>query len=144
MIELDEDVRRRLANAIDDGKTLTAAYVDTEGKPHISFYGSTHVHSADQLAIWVRNPEGALLQTLPDRPDIAFIYGDIASRVYYTFAGRGRVADTAEARDRVYDEMHAIERKFDPDKKGVAVLIDLDKLTCLSAADGKRVFERDG
>ncbi len=142
MIELDDEVRQRLARAIDDEKTLTAAYVDVEGKPHISFYGSTHVHGPDQLAIWVRNPEGALLQTLPERPDIAFIYGDISSRVYYTFAGRGRIADTAEVRDRVYDEMHAIERQFDPDKTGVAVLIDLDKFTVLSAATGKREFER--
>ena len=142
MIELDEEIRRRLAHAIDDQKTLTAAYVDVDGKPHISFYGSTHVHESDQLAIWVRNPDGALLRTLPERPDIAFIYGDISSRVYYTFAGRGRVADTAEARDRVYDEMHAIERKFDPDKKGVAVLIDLDKVTILSAAAGKQEFVR--
>ena len=50
MIDLDDDVRLRLAHAIDKQKTLTVAYVDKEGKPHISFYGSTHVHSADQLA----------------------------------------------------------------------------------------------
>ncbi|MCZ6620079.1 MAG: hypothetical protein O7E57_18325 [Gammaproteobacteria bacterium] len=143
MIELDTEVRRRLAHAIDDEKTLTAAYVDVEGKPHISFYGSTHVHERDQLAIWVRNPKGALLQTLPERPDIVFIYGDISSQVYYTFAGRGRVAGTDLERDRVYHEMHAIERKFDPDKKGVAVLVDLDKVTILSAAAGKQEFDRN-
>ena len=141
MIELDSDVVDRLAQAIDNGHTLTAAYVDVDGKPHISFYGSTHVHATDQLAIWVRNPEGALLQTLPENPCIAFIYGDIGSRVYYTFEGRGRVAEDPAERQRIYEEMHQIERQFDPEANGVGVVIDLDKFTFLSVA-GKQVQER--
>jgi hypothetical protein len=51
--------------------------------------------------------------------------------------------DEAE-RNRVYDEMHPIERQFDADKNGVAVVIDLQKVTSLSAASGKQVMERDG
>lgn len=147
MIELDDEIRDRLARAIDEQRTVSAAYVDVEGKPHISFYGSTHVYAdgADgQLAIWVRNPEGALIQTLPDRPCIAFIYGDIGDRVYYTFEGRGRVTADPQERERVYQGMHAIERYFDPDRKGAAVLVELDKVTVLSAADGKRVMHKDG
>lgn len=139
MIILDEEVKRRLAEAIDQGNVLTAAYVDESGRPHISFYGSTHVHGPDQLAIWVRNPEGALLRTLSERPHIAFIYGDVKSRVYYTFEGQGRVSE--EARERVYAEMHPIERQFDAERKGVAVVVDLDRFTFLSKA-GKVVQER--
>lgn len=142
MIELDDEVRTRLARAIEEGKTLTAAYVDVEDRPHISFYGSTHVHDRDKLALWVRDPQGALISTLPSRPHIALIYGDIGSRVYYTFAGRGRVDDSAAVRERVYSEMHPIERQFDPDRKGVAVIIELDQFTTLSKA-GKRVQKRD-
>ena len=54
MIKLTESVTSRIERAIEEGKTLTAAYVDTKGKPHISFYGSIHVHSQDTLALWVR------------------------------------------------------------------------------------------
>lgn len=141
MIELDAELRHNVATAIDNLKTLTAAYVDEDGKPHISFYGSTHVHSDDELALWVRNPQGALLKTLPQNPHIAFIYGDIANKTYYTFNGRGRVAADAATRDQVYESMHPIERKFDPDKGGVAVIVQLEKVTVLSVA-GKRVMER--
>ncbi|MDH3643149.1 MAG: pyridoxamine 5'-phosphate oxidase family protein [Gammaproteobacteria bacterium] len=144
MIELDEDIKRRLESAIEDQKVLAAAYVDVHGKPHISFYGSTHVHSTDQLAMWARNPEGELIRTLPERPDIAFIYGDVGSRVYYTFEGRGRVTTDEAERNRIYDEMHPIERQFDADKNGIAVVVDLDKVTSLSAATGKQVMEREG
>ena len=144
MIELDDEIKQRLEKAIEEQKVLAAAYVDVHGKPHISFYGSTHVHSSDQLAIWARNPEGELIKTIPERPDIAFIYGDVGSRVYYTFEGVGRVTTDETERNRVFDEMHPIERQFDADKKGVAVVIDLQKVTLLSAATGKRVMERDG
>ncbi|MGE0624059.1 MAG: hypothetical protein AB7I04_04900 [Pseudomonadales bacterium] len=139
MIELDDEVRKRLAEAIDSGNVLTAAYVDEAGKPHISFYGSTHVHAPDCLALWVRKPDSELLKTLPERPHMAFIYGDVANRVYYTFEGRGRVAERVRA--RVYDEMHPIERRFDPEAKGVPVVVELDRFTMLSTA-GKVVQER--
>lgn len=139
MIELDDAVKERLAKAIDSGNVLTAAYVDREGKPHVSFYGSTHVHGPDSLALWVRNPGNELLATIADRPHIAFIYGDVANRIYYTFEGRARVAESE--RQRVYDEMHPIERQFDAEAKGVPVVVDLDRFIFLSAA-GKVVQER--
>ena len=139
MIELTEEVKTRLASAIESGNVPTAAYVEPDGKPHISFYGSTHVHGPDQLAIWVRSPDSKLLATLTDKPHIAFIYGDVKERVYFTFEGRARASE--EARQRVYDEMHEIERMFDPEMKGVAVVVDLDRFTSLSAA-GKQIQER--
>jgi hypothetical protein len=139
MINLDDEVGTRLAGAIDSGNVLTAAYVDSAGKPHISFYGSTHVHGPDSLALWVRNPASELLRTLPERPHIAFIYGDVANRVYYTFEGRGRVAE--EVRDQVYQGMHPIERQFDPEAGGVPVVVELDRFTMLSKA-GKTTQER--
>jgi hypothetical protein len=97
------------------------------------------VHGPDSLAIWVRKPDSELLATLPERPHMAFIYGDVSNRVYYTFEGRGRVAEAE--RERIYQEMHPIERQFDPDAKGVPVVIDLDRFTSLSVA-GKAVQER--
>lgn len=139
MIKLDEEVAARIAGAIESGNVLTASYVELSGRPHISFYGSTHVHELDQLAIWVRKPDSPLLETLPEHPFLAFLYGDVSSRVYYTFEGRGRVS--GDARERVYAEMHPIEQKFDPEMKGTAVIVDLDRFTSLSAA-GKIVQER--
>jgi hypothetical protein len=55
---------------------------------------------------------------------------------------RSATTDPVE-RDRIYNEMHPIEQQFDPDRTGVAVVIDLHTVTLLSAAEGKRVMERD-
>ena len=133
-IKIDEEMSGRIDRAIDDGKTLTAAYVDERDLPHISFYGSTHVHSEGELALWVRNPQGSLLKVIEARPNMAFIYGDISSTVYYMLEGRGRVVSDEVERDRVYEEMHAIERQFDPAKGGVAIVVELDKVVSLSKA----------
>ena len=141
MIDISPDIRDRINSALNSLKTLTAAYVDPDGKPHISFYGSTHFHGPDTLAIWARNPDSALVRTLPTRPDIAFIYGDIPDRVYCTLEGRGRVVTDAAQRQRIYDEMHPIERQFDPSMAGVGIVVDLMQVTVLTKA-GKVVQQR--
>ena len=135
MIRISQELHQRLDSALNDGKTLTAAYVDSHGKPHISFYGSTHVHDPDKLAVWVRNPDSDLISTIPDRPDIAFIYGDIGRRYYAKFEGTARIETQPEARQRIYDEMHPVERQFDPEMKGIAIVIDLQTLTVQSGGD---------
>lgn len=141
MITLDDDIRTRITKAIDDLIPVTVSYIDTRGKPHIAFYGSTHVYSQRQLAIWVRNPQGELPQTITKQPHVAAIYGNIKDRVYITFEGRARLAHDANERARVYEGMHALEQKFDAERKGVAILVDLDRVTVLSAAKGKQVLE---
>jgi hypothetical protein len=142
MIELDEELRGRLLRAIDDRIPISAAYVDSRGRPHISFYGSTHPYGPDQLALWVRNPQGELPRSLAERPHMAFIYGSIADKVYITLEGRGRVVEDPTQRDQVFSGMHPIEQQFDAERKGVAVIVDLDVVTVLSAAAGRRVMHR--
>jgi hypothetical protein len=141
VLDIPEDIRSRIDGALNSLKTLTASYVDEHGKPHISFYGSTHFHAPDTLAIWARNPDSPLLRTLPVHPYMAFIYGDIQDRVYCTLEGPGRVVTDLTERQRVYDQMHPIERQFDADMKGTAIAIDLERVTILTKA-GKNVLVR--
>jgi hypothetical protein len=55
------------------------------------------------------------------------MYREPAKRVFLQFSGRARLAEGAE-RDRVYDSAPELERKSDPERKGVGVIIDLDKV----------------
>ena len=134
MIEINDSMRANINGAIDKGRVLTAAYVDDEGKPHATFFGSIHVHSNDQIALWVRDPKGGMPRALATRPWVSLVYADISTRTYYRLNGRGRVTTDAAERDRVYREMHPIEQKFDADRKGVAVVIDLDAVDGYDAA----------
>ncbi|MEE3279634.1 MAG: hypothetical protein VX211_07605, partial [Pseudomonadota bacterium] len=51
------------------------------------------------------------------------------------FEGTARIETQPEARQRIYDEMHPVERHFDPEMKGIAIVIDLQTLTVQSGGD---------
>lgn len=137
MIELTESIRAAVNGAIDHGRVLTAAYVAEDGKPHATFFGSIHVHSTSQLALWVRDPNGGMPKAIVNRPFVSLVYADISSKTYFRFAGRAKLATDSATRDRVFREMHPIEQKFDAERKGVAVIIDLDEV---NGYDGAKPF----
>ena len=129
MIEFTDEMRTRIGTALTDGLPLVAATVDEDGQPKIAFFGSTHVHSDDQLAFWARDPEGGTVRRLRAHPRISFLYRNPTERVRWVFEGRARVVDDLVERDRVYDEMPELEQLFDRDRKGVAIVVDIDRIT---------------
>jgi predicted pyridoxine 5'-phosphate oxidase superfamily flavin-nucleotide-binding protein len=129
MIELTDEMRRRLATALADGWPVVAASVHPDGRPKLSFYGSTQVHDPETLAIWVRDPEAGLLQRIATNPHLAFIYRNGTERIFWQFEGRAAVSDDPAVRDAVYQASPAPERDRDPDQKGVPVLVTIDRVT---------------
>jgi hypothetical protein len=129
-LNLSAEMQRAVNTGMESGRALAIAYVDENGAPQLSYRGSTHAHSATQLAIWVRNPEGRILSATRKNPAVALIYGnfDPASRGFMVFRGRARIDESAEARRRVYEEAPEGERNLDKDRKGVALIIDLDSV----------------
>jgi len=128
MIQLTDDMRDRLASALADGCPVVAASVDADGQPHLSFFGTTQVYGPDQLAIWVRDPAAAFLHRIAGHPRVAFLYRNGAERVMYQFHGVGRPVADEDVRRRVYERSTEVERSLDPDRRGVAVLIDVDRV----------------
>lgn len=128
MIVLNEEMRLAIERALDDGCPVISSSVDGEGQPSMSFYGSTQVHGDDQLAIWVRNPAGAILRRIAANPHVAFLYRNPDQRQMWQFHGRARVVDDPGTRDAIYEGSHKAERERDPDRLGVAVVIDLDRV----------------
>lgn len=129
MIVLSDEMRLAIERALDDGCPVISSSVDGEGQPSLSFYGSTQVHGADQLAIWVRNPGGAFLRRIAANPHVAFLYRNPAQRQLWQFHGRARRVDDPEVRDAIFEGSHKLERDRDPDRLGVAVIIDLDRVS---------------
>lgn len=128
MIELTDEMRSRLSTALADGCPVIAASIEPDGYPKLSFYGSAQVYSADQLALWHRNPDAGLMKRLDDNPKMAFMYRNPKDRAAWQFYGRARVVEDADVRERVYDAMPDIEKMFDQERKGKAVLIDVDRV----------------
>lgn len=138
MIELTDQMRELVGSALDDQLPIVSSSVDADGQPSISFYGSTQVHSSDQLAIWVRNPNGGLLSRIRGNPHIAFLYRNPAEQIGWQFHGRARVLEAGEESQRVYDNSPQREHDRDPDQLGKAVVIDVDRVI----ARGQVLMER--
>lgn len=135
MIKLTEDLKHRFVSALTDGVAIVVGYVDRNGDPHVSPYGSVHASDDDQLALWVRNPQGELIQGIARNAKVAVLYAQLSSRTFVRMQGRARVAKEAAERDKVFEGMHPFEKTTDPNRKGVAILIDLDSAEG-RAADG--------
>jgi len=129
-LKLSAQMKTAVNSGFESGRALSIAYVDENGGPQLSYRGSTHAHSDTQLAIWVRNPQGRILESIRKNPLVALIYGnfDPASRGFMNFRGRARIDESADGRRRVYDESPEFERNQDKERKGVALIIDVDSV----------------
>ena len=142
-IEINDEIREHVNGAILAGNPMIMASVDDQGRPRLSFRGSVAVFSSDQLGVWARNAEGQTAGAIGANPHVAFMYRSPAQRVILQFAGRARLAEGAE-RDQVYANAPEFEQKADPEKKGVGIVVDLDKVEGLLGldADGGRRLVR--
>ena len=129
-LSLSEDMQRAVNTAFETLKPIVVSYVDENGAPQLSFRGSTQAYSDTQLAIWVRNPEGRILESIEKNPAIALLYGSFepTARAFMIFRGRARVDGSDAVRRHVYEHAHAFERDKDKDRKGSALIIDLDSV----------------
>ena len=127
-IELSDEIVERVNSALVSGKAVTVSYVGVDNRPHMSLRGSTHVHAPDQLAIWVRHAKGGIAEAIEANPAVGLLYRDAESRTTYVFSGRARVADDEATRASVFDASPQPEQDHDPERLGVAVVIELDEV----------------
>jgi len=129
-LKLSAAMKQAIDSAFGASKPIVISYVDENGAPQLSYRGSTQAYSDTQLAIWVRNPEGRILESIAKTPAVALIYGnfDPSNRGFMIFRGRAHVDGSDAVRQHVYEHSHEFERGKDPDRKGIAMLIDLDSI----------------
>lgn len=125
-LKLTGEIAEAVDGAAERGPALVLGYVADDGTASLSYRGSTQVLSDDQLAVWARKPDEGLAQAIQARPSVSLIYysRDTPGPVYLSIKGRARLAP--ELNDLVYERMIAGERAQDPERKGVAIVIDVD------------------
>src|ERR1700722_16755217 len=130
-LKLSPALKETVNTALARGRMMSVAYVSPEGRPELSFRGSVQAYSDTELAIWVRNPSGGILQAAASaNPHISLLYGELRpqSKAFVTVRGRGRVDSSEAVRRKGYDGSPELERNLDKDRKGVALIIDLDSV----------------
>jgi hypothetical protein len=143
--ELDlttKDIPTAVDDAVLRGRQLAVAYVDEHGAPVVSFRGSVHVHGPRQLAFWARKADSGLAKAVEDRPSVHLVYfggPDGPGPRFLSFKGSAH-ADPSQ-NDAVYAAIVEPERKQDPERNGVAVIVDVESVDGF-APDGMFHMER--
>ncbi|MGH8150145.1 MAG: hypothetical protein ACRETB_09270 [Steroidobacteraceae bacterium] len=130
-LTLSQALKDVVNTALERGRMMSIAYVSAEGRPELSFRGSTQAYSDTQLAIWARNPEGGIVAAVRGgRPHISLLYGEIRpdAKTFLSFRGRGRIETSDTVRRAVYDHSPELERNLDKNRGGVPLIIDLDSV----------------
>ncbi len=144
MLELNDLIIEAVDAAFDDGQYITVAYNGDDGWPHVSRRGSTKVYGPQELAIWVRKLDDGLARALERDPKITLFYADIANRIQLlAFYGRGRLSNDPEVAERVWAKVPEREKAQDPERKGGAVIVEIDRVVASGAKpEGNFVLER--
>jgi hypothetical protein len=127
-LRISTEIAEAVNNALATMNPILLSYVDASGQPHLSFRGTTQVYSDDQLALWARDASGGLPSALPGNPKVALLYRNPETRAMYIFSGRGHVDNADAVRKQVFDSSPEREQQADPERKGVAIIVDLDMI----------------
>jgi hypothetical protein len=136
-LDLSGEISEAIDGAALRGKTAVLGYVGDDGYAALSYRGSLQVHSATQLAFWSRTTEGGVVDAIAANPKVSVLYfggGDGPGPKFLSFQGLAHVDPGSD--DAVYDGMLEGEREQDPDRKGVAVVIDVKSVRGFGAGGG--------
>jgi len=127
-IDLSGDIATAVEGAQPAGRSFVVGYVDHEGKASLSFRGSVVVLGPDTLGLWVRDPAGAFVTSIAERPDVSLLYYSRETPGAFYLSIRGRARVDVSATDAVYDKMAKAEQALDAERKGAAIVIDVDSV----------------
>jgi Pyridoxamine 5'-phosphate oxidase len=146
MIKMTELMRSLLDSALADGTPCLVGTATKDGHPQISPKGSVVVFNDDTLCYWERSGRSAL-KRVNENPHIVIYYRNTArmKEIPYRagiirFYGDTHVLTSGADRDKVWELIPEAERKPDPEKKGAAVLVRVDRIEEIS---GNVIMQRD-
>lgn len=131
MIALTDQMREMVNNALSNGCPCILATVSAAGEPDIGYKGSMMVFDNDSLAYWERTRRQHL-KNLSENPRVVVLFRDPKTRVNWRFHGVATVHQAGPAREQVMARTVNDELDKDPERKGLAVVIRVDKVTNLA------------
>lgn len=124
-------MRELVDPALANGVPCILATAAANGEPDIGYKGSTMVFDGESLAYWERTRRQHLKNVL-ENPRVVVLFRDPKSRVNWRFHGVATVHEKGPIRDQVMARTIKDELDKDPERKGSAVVIRVDKVTNLA------------
>ena len=128
MIAISDQMRELVDNALANGSPCILATVSGDGEPDIGFKGSMLVFDNDSLAYWERTKR-VHMKNVKENPKVIVLFRDAKTKAAWRFHGTATLHETGPIRDQVMARTVKDELDKDPERKGAAVVISLDKIT---------------
>ncbi len=136
MIKITDDMRAFVNKALEDGVPCLLGTITEDGFPSVGPKGSMLVFDDQTLAYWERAHRSAI-ENLRKNPKVVVYYRNQAAAQKLggggslRFYGTAELHPSGETREKVKPMVVAAELEKDPENKGIAVLIRVDKITNL-------------
>ncbi len=137
-VEMTEEMSNLINNAYAKGAPCILTTVLPDGYPNPSFRGSMMVFDPQHLAYWDRSLRGAIDSISHDNQKVAILFRDPETRKSWKFYGTAELHREGPLRDQVMARTPENELKQDPERKGIAVMIRVDRVV----ERGQTIMER--
>lgn len=127
MINFTEQMRDAIDKAFSEGQFMLVATAAKDGEPDIAFKGSVMVWDDDHLAFWER-ARGQTLRNMQENPKVCVLYRSRERGVAWKFFGEADLYDDGDLRAGVMARTVQAELDRDPERKGAAVVIRIDRI----------------
>ena len=131
MARIPQAVQKLIDSAFPEHVCLSGT-VQENGYAQITPRGSTQVYDDEHISLWERG-RGSTNALLKDGTKVTVFYFNLGARDVLPMGGIARFYGTATVHksgpvyDKVWERLIPPERQWDPDKKGWAVLIAVDR-----------------
>lgn len=128
MIKIIDQMRELVDPALENGCPCILATVSADGEPDIGYKGSMMVFDDESLAYWERTKRQHL-KNVTENPKVIVLFRDAKTKVAWRFHGKATVHESGPLWEKVMARTVPAELEKDPERKGAAVVIKLDKIT---------------
>ena len=128
MISISDQMKDLVDNALANGSPCILATVSGDGEPDIGYKGSMMVFDNESLAYWERTKR-VHMKNVKENPRVVVLFRDAKTKAAWRFHGTATLHESRAIRDQVMARTVKDELDKDPERKGAAVVIRLDKIT---------------
>jgi uncharacterized protein len=128
MISISDQMKELIDNALANGSPCILATVSADGEPDIGYKGSMMVFDNESLAYWERTKR-VHMKNVKENPRVIVLFRDAKTKAAWRFHGTATMHESGPIRDQVMTRTVKDELDKDPERKGAAVVIRLDKIT---------------
>lgn len=125
---LTDEMKEAINGALAARVPLLVAANDANGQPYVSLRGSAQVHSDDQVAMWIRNVDGTTANGIKANNKVSLFYRNPETRLSFQMQGRAQLVTDKALEEAIWNATPEAERNADAERKGGAMLVDLDRV----------------